>query len=131
MRHVVANSTVVPSARVAEIDTELDRFVQIVSSEGCFPIGNGLVNKIKEYSIKGKISDPMDGNDDLQYKSELRNYGVGAQILRDLNVRNIKLLSNNNKIVSGLEGFGLKIVEKVQLDISEESPNFVELKSIS
>jgi len=118
---------------------KLLKSMEIIEEEGCGIIlyirseshGKGLVNKIKEYSIKGKISDPMDGNDDLQYKSELRNYGVGAQILRDLNVRNIKLLSNNNKKVKGLEGFGLKIVEKVHLDISDDSRNFVELKSIS
>ena len=118
---------------------KLIRSMEIIEDEGSGVIlyirseshGKGLVNKIKEYSIKGKISDPMDGNDDLQYKSELRNYGVGAQILRDLNVRKIRLLSNNNKKVKGLEGFGLKIVEKVQLNISDDLPNFVELKSIS
>ena len=118
---------------------KLIKSMEIIEDEGSGVIlyirseshGKGLVNKIKEYSIKGKISDPMDGNDDLQYKSELRNYGVGAQILRDLNVRNIRLLSNNNKKVKGLEGFGLKIVEKVQLNISDDLPNFVELKSIS
>lgn len=127
------------SAKNCDSRAKLLKSMEIIEEEGSGVIlyirseshGNGLVNKIKEYSIKGKISDPMDGNDDLQYKSELRNYGVGAQILRDLNVRNIKLLSNNNKKVKGLEGFGLKIVEKVQLDISEDSPNFVELKSIS
>ncbi|MEE9193817.1 MAG: GTP cyclohydrolase II RibA, partial [Thermodesulfobacteriota bacterium] len=118
---------------------KLIKSMEIIEDEGSGVIlyirseshGKGLVNKIKEYSIKGKISDPMDGNDDLQYKSELRNYGVGAQILRDLNVRKIRLLSNNNKKVKGLEGFGLKIVEKVQLNISDDLPNFVKLKSIS
>jgi len=118
---------------------KLIKAMEIIEDEGSGVIlyirseshGKGLVNKIKEYSIKGKISDPMDGNDDLQYKSELRNYGVGAQILRDLNVRKIRLLSNNNKKVKGLEGFGLKIVEKVQLNISDDLPNFVKLKSIS
>jgi len=118
---------------------KLIKSMEIIEDEGSGVIlyirseshGKGLVNKIKEYSIKGKFSDPMDGNDDLQYKSELRNYGVGAQILRDLNVRKIRLLSNNNKKVKGLEGFGLKIVEKVQLNISDDLPNFVELKSIS
>ena len=70
----------------------------------------------------------MDGNDDLQYKSELRNYGVGAQILRDLNVRNIKLLSNNNKKVKGLEGFGLKIVEKVPAGYFRRFTKFCRIK---
>jgi len=118
---------------------KLIKSMEIIEEEGTGVIlyirseshGNSLVNKIIEYSIKGKISDPMDGNDDLQYKSELRNYGVGAQILRDLNVRNIRLLSNNNKKVKGLEGFGLKIVEKLKLDIAEDKRKFVKLKSIS
>ena len=118
---------------------KLIKSMEIIEEEGTGVIlyirseshGNSLVNKIIEYSIKGKISDPMDGNDDFQYKSELRNYGVGAQILRDLNVRNIRLLSNNNKKVKGLEGFGLKIVEKLKLDIAEDKREFVKLKSIS
>lgn len=119
---------------------KLTKSMEIIEEEGSGVIlyirseshGKGLVNKINEYSLNGKISDPMDGNDDIQYKNELRNYGIGAQILRDLNVRNIKLLSNNNKKVKGLEGFGLQIVEKVPLDLTEaEEQKFVELKSIS
>ena len=67
--------------------------------------GDGLVNKIKSYAQNGKIPDPMDEDNHHEYKNELRNYGIGAQILRDLGVRKIKLLTNNPTKVKGLEGF--------------------------
>ena len=92
--------------------------------------GDGLVKKINEFAKDGKITDPIEAKNDHDYKAELRNYGIGAQILRDLGVKNIKLLTNNPTKVAGLEGFGLKIVERVPINISDDE-NFLELKKIS
>ena len=118
---------------------KLLKSMEIIEDEGMGVIlyirseshGEGLVNKIKEYSKNGKITDPMDEDNVADYKKELRHYGIGAQILRDIGVRKIKLLTNNNTKVKGLEGFGLKIVDTVELDTSETVDNFLELKKIS
>ena len=93
--------------------------------------GDGLVNKIKSYAKNGKIPDPMDEDNHRDFKNELRNYGIGAQILRDLGVRKIRLLTNNPTKVKGLEGFGIKIVERVAIKTSEREDNYLELKKIS
>lgn len=92
--------------------------------------GSGLVNKIKEYAAESKITDPI--NRGSEYKTELRNYGIGAQILRDLGVRNIRLLTDNPTKVKGLEGFGLKIVERVPIGLQgQRDKNYIELKKTS
>ncbi len=79
---------------------------------------NGLVNVINEYKDKNlKKGNPKPSNESSSI-SELRNYGIGAQILRDLGVRNINLLTNSPTKVKGLEGFGLKIVTRVAIDTS-------------
>ena len=93
--------------------------------------GDGLVNKIRNYAKNGKFLDPLDEKNHREFKSELRNYGIGAQILRDLNVRKIKLLTDNPTKVKGLEGFGMKIVERVPIKTSERKDNFIKLKRIS
>jgi len=93
--------------------------------------GDGLVNKINNYAKNGTIPDPMDEDNHHEFKSELRNYGIGAQILRDLGVRKIRLLTNNPTKVKGLEGFGIKIVERVAIKTSELEDNYIELKKIS
>jgi len=93
--------------------------------------GNGLVNKVKNHAKNGTIPDPLNGKNHHELKNELRNYGIGAQILRDLNVKKIRLLTNNPMKVKGLEGFGIKIVERVPILTSEGKYNFIELKKIS
>ncbi len=90
-----------------------------------------LVNKINNYAKNGKFPDPLDEGNYHDYKNELRNYGIGAQILRDLNLKKIKLLTNNPKKVKGLEGFGMKIVERVPIKKPEKGNNCFELKKIS
>ncbi len=92
---------------------------------------NGLVNKVKNHAENGTIPDPLNGKNHHELKNELRNYGIGAQILRDLNVKKIRLLTNNPMKVKGLEGFGIKIVERVPIMTSEGEYNFIELKKIS
>ncbi|MBI9076137.1 MAG: bifunctional 3,4-dihydroxy-2-butanone-4-phosphate synthase/GTP cyclohydrolase II [Desulfatibacillum sp.] len=82
--------------------------------------GIGLVNKIKAYALQDGGLDTVEANEKLGFKADQRNYGIGAQVLVDLGVRKMRLMTNNPKKMVGLQGYGLSIVEQVPL---AESPN--------
>jgi 3,4-dihydroxy 2-butanone 4-phosphate synthase/GTP cyclohydrolase II len=90
--------------------------------------GIGLVNKIKAYALQDNGFDTVEANEVLGFKPDLRDYGIGAQILLDLGVRKMKLLTNNPRKVKGLEGFGLQIVERVPIEIEPNGSNSKYLK---
>ncbi len=85
--------------------------------------GIGLLNKLKAYSLQDSGRDTVQANTDLGFKPDLRHYGVGAQILLDLGVRKMRLLTNNPKKIVGLEGYGLEVVERVPIEMPARATN--------
>ncbi|NEQ55281.1 MAG: GTP cyclohydrolase II [Leptolyngbya sp. SIO3F4] len=77
--------------------------------------GIGLVNKLKAYSLQDLGLDTVEANEKLGFKPDLRNYGIGAQILKDVGIRDLLLITNNPRKISGLKGFDLNIVERIPL----------------
>ena len=92
--------------------------------------GIGIHNKLKAYNLQDKGLDTVDANGELGFAPDLRHYGVGAQILVDLGVRKIRLLTNNPKKVVGLESFGLDIVERIPIlsNPNDENKNYLDTK---
>lgn len=84
--------------------------------------GIGLLNKLKAYELQDKGMDTVEANIALGFKADLRDYGLGAQVLADLGLHKLRLMTNNPKKVSGLQGYGLEIVEHVPLITAESAP---------
>ena len=91
--------------------------------------GIGLINKLKAYKLQENGRDTVEANEELGFKADHRDYGVGAQILRSLKINKIKLLSNNPKKRSGLIGYGLEIVKNVPIEIKSNEHNNSYLKA--
>lgn len=91
--------------------------------------GIGLINKLKAYELQDKGLDTVEANIKLGFKPDLRDYGVGAQILVDLGVRKMRLMTNNPKKIVGLEGYGLKVVERVSIETKPNEKNIIYLKT--
>lgn len=91
--------------------------------------GIGLANKLKAYELQDKGFDTVEANLKLGFSPDLRDYGIGAQILVDLGIRKIRLMTNNPKKIVGLEGYGLKVVERVSIETSPHEKNIVYLET--
>ncbi|WP_417265422.1 bifunctional 3,4-dihydroxy-2-butanone-4-phosphate synthase/GTP cyclohydrolase II [Brumimicrobium sp.] len=85
--------------------------------------GIGMINKLKAYKLQEEGYDTVQANEKLGFKGDQRDYGIGAQILRDLNVRKMRLLTNNPTKRTGLIGYGLEVVENVSLEIESNKHN--------
>jgi 3,4-dihydroxy 2-butanone 4-phosphate synthase/GTP cyclohydrolase II len=94
--------------------------------------GIGLVNKIKAYALQDQGLDTVEANEELGFKPDMRNYGIGAQILVDLGVRKMRLMTNNPKKMVGLDGYGLSIVEQVPIEVPANIHNkcYLECKKL-
>lgn len=94
--------------------------------------GIGLVNKIKAYALQDEGLDTVEANEKLGFQPDMRNYGIGAQILVDLGVRKMRLMTNNPKKIVGLDGYGLSIVEQVPIEVPPNEYNrcYLECKKL-
>ena len=116
---------------------QLHRAMEMVDQEGKGVIiylyqegrGIGLANKLKAYALQDQGKDTVQANTDLGFKEDLRDYGIGAQILRDLGVRQLRLMTNNPKKIIGLEGYGLRVVERVPIEIKPRANNLEYLRT--
>jgi 3,4-dihydroxy 2-butanone 4-phosphate synthase/GTP cyclohydrolase II len=119
---------------------QLHRAMAMMEEEGCGVLlyirqegrGIGLVNKIKAYALQQQGLDTVEANVELGFQPDMRNYGIGAQILADLGVRQMRLLTNNPKKMVGLQGYGLSIVDQVPIEIEANEFNrcYLECKKV-
>ena len=117
---------------------QFDQAMRLIQREGRGVIvyldqegrGIGLLNKLKAYELQDKGADTVEANKQLGFKDDLRNYGIGAQILLDIGVRSIRLLTNNPKKLVGLEGYGLVLAGRLPLEApsTDDNASYLETK---
>ncbi len=109
-----------------------------IQAEGCGVIlymlghegrGIGLANKLRAYELQEKGADTVEANEELGFPADLRDYGVGAQILAGLGVSTMRLMTNNPRKISGLTGYGLTVTEQVPLQIPSCPDNIAYLRT--
>ncbi|NOQ86551.1 MAG: bifunctional 3,4-dihydroxy-2-butanone-4-phosphate synthase/GTP cyclohydrolase II [Deltaproteobacteria bacterium] len=113
-------------AAMANIEKEGRGVIVYMRQEGR---GIGFVNKMKAYALQDEGKDTVEANEALGFEPDLRDYGVGAQIIRDLGIRKMRLMTNNPKKIVGLEGYGLIVSERVSIEIKPTGRNVRYLKT--
>ncbi|MFQ5597560.1 MAG: bifunctional 3,4-dihydroxy-2-butanone-4-phosphate synthase/GTP cyclohydrolase II [Nitrospiria bacterium] len=113
-------------AAMSMIETEGAGVLLYLNQEGR---GIGLINKLKAYGLQDAGRDTVQANIDLGFKDDLRDYGIGAQILVDLGLRKIRLMTNNPRKIVGIDGYGLEVVERVSIEVVPHEKNLHYLRT--
>ena len=116
---------------------QLHKALEMIDKEGSGVIlylrqegrGIGLVNKLKAYELQDHGRDTVEANEELGFKADLRDYGIGAQILADLGLERIRLMTNNPRKIIGLEGYGLSVTERVHIEVGVADENMAYLRT--
>lgn len=116
---------------------QLNKSMEMIEQEGTGVLlylyqegrGIGIVNKLKAYALQDEGKDTVQANEELGFKPDLRDYGIGAQILRKLGLGKIRIMTNNPRKIVGLEGYGLKLVERVPIEVQAKKDNLEYLRT--
>ena len=116
---------------------QLQKSMEMIEQEGTGVLlylyqegrGIGIINKLKAYALQDEGKDTVQANEELGFKPDLRDYGIGAQILRKLGLKKIRIMTNNPRKIVGLEGYGLQLVERVPIEVKAKKDNLEYLRT--